>query len=227
VTKPKNRAESTTTAEKPKIYKCPDCDAAFDRAPSLGNHRRAKHGIAGSSATATKTLAARRTAVGDPSKPFPCADCSLTFATETGLAMHRGKLHKIAPELPFKCPECPRSFGRAVELGNHLRTHGVLGTTAKAVQLRAETAAKKRLSLSVEPVSITTTEQPAANDERQIANVKKSSRVVEGPPVDVIAYALAVGSIKEFCRNFAEEHGIPTREFTRQCAELFYREARR
>lgn len=42
-----------------------------------------------------------------------------------------------------------------------------------------------------------------------------------------IAYALAVGSIKEFCRNFAEEHDIPTKLFTRSVAELFLRQARR
>jgi hypothetical protein len=143
------------------------------------------------------------------------------------------KIHPNVADKKFKCPDCSNSYDRASALGNHRRSHGYRGTHPESVKSRSQTLAKKRLAeaINTEPVSLITTDQPAENGERQVSNGngKRVSRAtaVEVPPVDFIAYALTVGSLKEFCRNSAEEHGIPSREFTRQCAELFYRETRR
>lgn len=132
---------------------------------------------------------------------------------------------------PFVCPECKEdTFTSRAHLGRHRRwRHGVLGKhTKQAVangdvevpepRRRGRPLGSRKQSTDIQLVERT--------NNAHVTNPSSNGHQVHAS-LDPLAYALAIGSVKEFCRNFAEEHGIPTREFTRQFSELFLREARR
>jgi hypothetical protein len=105
-------------------------------------------------------------------------------------------------------------------LGLHRRhTHGVISPA----KLKAQAVAEKKQQLALTERTQSVNDKISSPSSRGEGGENAAS----SPSFDPIAYALAIGSLKEFCRHFAEEHGIPTRDFTRQCAELFLREARR
>jgi hypothetical protein len=105
-------------------------------------------------------------------------------------------------------------------LGLHRRhTHGVISPA----KLKAQAVAEKKQQLALTERTQSVNDKISSPSSRGEGGENAAS----SPSFDPIAYALAIGSLKEFCRHFAEEHGIPTRQFTRQCAELFFRETRR
>jgi hypothetical protein len=160
---------------------------------------------------------------------YHCPDCLREFAYPTAFGRHRQIAHGVPgskagvkvdadPAKPkfkngfYRCPECSFKHVKAVVVGTHRRSkHGIQGRSAGAV------AARNQLSLPTN-----------GGKTHEISRTVETQTHTNGEAAyDPIPYALAVGSIKEFCRNFAEEHGLVTRVFTRQLAELFLREARR
>jgi uncharacterized C2H2 Zn-finger protein len=187
-------------------HKCPECPKEFLKRTGLGSHLRSAHGIMGTSSTAVAMRIAK--------------------AAENG--MQTQTLRKTSGEpaaagtTTFQCPECDEVKKNAAELGKHRRfKHGVLGREA----------AKNQLAKSSHPEGLERKNEKRRSIGNQTDSSNQPSHVTydgsRAPSLDPIAYALAVGSLKEFCRNAAEEHGIPSREFTRHCAELLLREARR
>lgn len=163
---------------------------------------------------------------------YSCPDCRKVFKYPTGFGKHRQTAHGIsgssnsalavrqsASENPkpkfkdgfFHCPECKFKHTKAVVIGTHRRSkHGIAGKSAGTVP------AKRQLTL-------TNGGKTPHENGLAIQTHDDDSQVAYDP----VPYAIAVGSVKEFCRNFAEEHGLVTRVFTRQFAELFLRSARR
>jgi hypothetical protein len=199
-------------------FKCPQCPKTFAAKTGLGSHLRT-HGIAGQSKTAVASRA--KLGVQRPLETAPPPEAPPTAAAGS----------PSGP--PYLCPECKDPFNSPAQLGRHRRfKHGVVGRFAQQA-IDAATAAlapRKRgrprksvvdnQSTQLQPV-----ERVPQNHEQR--HVNSNGHEASPAALDPIAYALTIGSIKEFCRRAAEEHGIPTREFTRQCAELFLREARR
>ncbi len=56
----RTRRSATASPEQAEL-KCPECGKTFTRAASLGAHRSAAHGVAGSSRQAKRSIAKRRT----------------------------------------------------------------------------------------------------------------------------------------------------------------------
>jgi len=218
-------------------HKCPKCDKTFLSATGLGSHMRT-HGIAGSSAS---TLAAKK----NPPKSVPSADgtfqcpvCPKTFDTKQGLSGHMGAHSSKPPKAersqnPHKstdkieCPECGNSFKGKIALANHRwRTHQVKSQN----QLDRDRAAARLAVNDDVALAVSPAVDPTPKPERQSVHVKRNNGVVETPhslEIDPFAFAIAVGQVKELCRNIAEEHDVPSKQFTRQFAELFLRQTRR
>lgn len=195
-------------------FKCPDCPATFKLPTGLGIHRRMKHGIMGS---APSTLAARQKVEAGKAAlkklPAPVSlAASATKPTTKKVTKHGGESGK------FQCPECPMSFTYARVLGKHRAAkHGVAGASKSALLKQRHNL--ERHTTNGHSTALETL--PPPDPANHSANPHSAASL------DPLAYAIAVGSVKEFCRNFAEEHGIVTKQFTRQFAELFLREARR
>jgi predicted RNA-binding Zn-ribbon protein involved in translation (DUF1610 family) len=187
-------------------HKCPECPKEFLKRTGLGSHLRSAHGIIGSSSTAVAMRLVKAAENGKETQS----------STKTS-----GELVTAAGTKTFQCPECGQVKKNAAELGKHRRfKHGVLGREA----------AKNQLAKSSHPEGLERNEKRRSIGNQTVSSNQPSHIAYDGsraPALDPIAYALAVGSLKEFCRNAAEEHGIPSREFTRHCAELLLREARR
>jgi len=191
----------TTSDSNSKKHKCPHCPRLFVSKTGLGSHLRS-HGIQGS---AKSTVAARlaKEQAAPTSAPQPPAP------------------------LLIICPDCPEKFLNTRMLGLHRRHHhGVVSPTADLRALK-----KQQKELAGKPSTPAERSDPVNVTKRSSL---KHSNAVEGgnhaspnPSLDPIAYAICIGSLKEFCRHFAEEHDVPTRQFTRQCAELFYRQTLR
>jgi len=102
------------------------------------------------------------------------------------------------------CPECSDPFQNARNLGQHRwHRHGVVSP----VKLKAMAQAEQK---QLQP-----TERMQPVNDKKLRSTSHSGAVEGGnhaaavASLDPIAYALAIGSIKEFCRHFAEEHGNP------------------
>jgi hypothetical protein len=153
---------------------------------------------------------------------FKCAHCTDRYSSERGLNIHIGRKHRNLKHTPAStalalvCRECGKDdFQSPAHLGRHRRfKHNVPGT-----------AHQKKSSTSLETVPH---HERAASTQ---ANGNGHAQYTHAAPVpaalSAVAHALAIGSIKEFCRHFAEEHGFLTKQFTRECAELLLRETRR
>jgi hypothetical protein len=207
-------APATTVAGPP--FQCEHCTNSFRTHPALASHMRIVHGVPGKF---LRELDKKKTG------ELPAA----TSATVAPTPSPSGP--------PFICPECKDdSFGSAAHLGRHRRwKHGIIGrfTKEKVAALEAEAPRKRgrpagsgknvddTQSTQLQPV-----ERVLHHHEQKHVN-SNNGHEASAAIYDPLAYALTIGGLKEFCRRAAEEHGIPTREFTRQCAELFLREARR
>jgi hypothetical protein len=153
-----------------------------------------------------------------------CQFCSERYETERGLNIHVGRMHPNASTSSLAvppCPECGRDdFKRNADLGRHRRfTHNIRGTshdrkTTHALERtpQANEAGSRKIHSGANQPTLPNTEAPTPT---------------AAETFNAVTYAIALGAVKEFCRHHAEEHGIPTRQFTRQFAELFFREARR
>jgi hypothetical protein len=130
-----------------------------------------------------------------------------------------------AAEKTFPCPECGKEYRFPTALGLHRRkAHGIIGSSHSVVSTQKRKASQ--IQAAVTALSQPSTQRSVNNDEISNTTVTTKGKDIQVPG-DPIAYAICLGAIKEQCRHFAEEHGIPTREFTRGLAELFLREARR
>lgn len=110
---------------------CPECGKPFDRPASLGAHRRAAHGIAGTSRTGG------RSAAGGASRSrwsgwSTGRHASITPRGDDPQIIDRDAVHS-AEKLgvgELGCPECSKRFDRPASLGAHRRlAHGVAGTS--------------------------------------------------------------------------------------------------
>ncbi|HTF61199.1 MAG TPA: hypothetical protein VK638_00660 [Edaphobacter sp.] len=209
------------TAATKRNFKCPKCDRTFLAGPGLGSHMKTAHGIPGK---ALSTLHARRKKMDPVQEMLPTLEEEAPTVPET----EEGSL----PEKKLVCPECGQGFNGPQgpqALGRHRRSsHGVIGRYTKE-NIAAGVGVPKKRGRPRKEENQPTQLQPASPERLHHAQRHDSNNgeVHQPPALDYIAYALAVGGLKEFCRNFAESHGLPTREFTKQCAELFLRETRR
>lgn len=224
-----NLEERMTTSQKTKDasvdrpFKCPDCDATFLKATGLGSHRR-MHGYVGTAPTSVKQRekaeAAKKALKKAERAASHQAKSTSQLSIEAAAHISKPNLTKkgtVANSGEFQCPECDRTFKYARVLGKHRSAaHDVPGKTSAQYQQSKQNKLERQIhgknghdtSLeTLSPTTVTTAGNP--------------------PAIDPLAYAVALGSVKEYCRHFADEHGIPTRYFTRQFAELFLREARR
>lgn len=232
--KPKNLAKPSSFLQ-PTI-KCPHCPLMFRRKTGLGSHMRTIHGIAG---TGKSTLGYHR----NKAKPSPATPVQGTLPTlesseqESIVPAHSVDLHDREPlaseanmSVPT-CPDCKQTFPNNATLGRHRRfKHGILGKAAVKAKEEAEAAAAEAPKRRGRPLGSKTNSNATQLQtiERASPHVQKFDNGNEDhATLNPLAYAVAVGSIQEFCRHFAEEHDIPTRQFTRQCAELFLRQTRR
>jgi len=154
---------------------------------------------------------------------FQCSICPDRFAGERGLNIHVARMHRNSQpatpstELTLVCRECGQDdFKSPAHLGRHRRfKHHISGT-----------AHQKKSSTSLETVpnheSATSTQTNGTDPAQQYSSPASVSAALSA-----VAHALAIGSVKEFLRHFAEEHGYITKQFTRECAELLLRETRR
>lgn len=149
---------------------------------------------------------------------YSCSYCPDRFTTERGKNIHLARRHKdvsTSASNPLACPECGRDdFNDTKHLGRHRRfEHKVIGRAARAMMKK-----------------MTAIERTIPSNETSSSSTGSTAAAPPAPSpeaIQAVTYALAVGAVKEFCRHHAEEHGIPSREFTRRFAELFLRETRR
>ncbi len=119
----------------------------------------------------------------------------------------------------LKCSQCSKEFKFPTGLGSHMRrVHGIAGTSKSSLSYKKQN--KNKISKRKLPIT-----------KGVLDNVSKTKNETEPETItffnDPIAYFIAVGSLKEFCRNLAKEHGIPETIFTSGCAKLFYDQTRR
>ncbi len=205
------------------VFSCVKCNKIFETKAALNGHMLAHR-------TKEETVAVEAPQKSDKNdqEAHKCPECERTFAYAKALGSHRLRVHGVpgssagatrkrelsATETSeITCPECSLPMKSKIELGKHLqRKHGVPG---KSTQKRL--AKQNQLALH----------KPSERESHHEQIDRPSAKEFSSPAIDPIAFALAVGQVKEFCRSFAEEHDLPTRLFTRQFAELFLREARR
>lgn len=159
-----------------------------------------------------------------------------TAKSEYGLNIHIGRVHKAqankhrSARIPFTrtrrhtstalaitCPECKEGgFKSKAHLGRHRRKdHHIPGREAQRALNKSNQTSLERSPADASS-AFSQSEQP---------QLSSSSTVSSDVVLRAVTQAIAVGSVKELCRNFAEEHGYPTKQFTREFAELFLREA--
>jgi len=216
-------------------FKCPQCPQTFKRKTGLGFHLRAVHGVVGTSKTALdyhrKKHGETSQAVMPIQKMLPTLEEAIEPIVSEEETIMPARAIDLTSDSPYKCPECGQdNFISAAHLGRHRRySHGIIGRftkeNIKAAGVEVEQKVGKKRGRPRKDENQSTQLQPA---ERAIPHYEqRHDSNNEANSFDPLAYALTIGSLKEFCRRAAEEHGIPTKEFTRQCAELFLREARR
>jgi hypothetical protein len=179
-------------------------------------------------------------------KKFKCPECPRVFAAPTGLGSHM-RTHGVAGNSPASlaarrakakrqsepepkpipppamdesliCPECREqgitlTFDNKLRLGHHRhQEHHVIGASKLKMLARLQ-----RQQEGTNGHAIAKIEPPRFPDRNP----------GEAQAFDPIALALAVGSVKEFCRNFSEEHEYVTKHFTRSVAQLLLRQASR
>jgi hypothetical protein len=104
----------------------------------------------------------------------------------------------------LKCPECEFVAVTTGGLSHHRsKRHGVLSAHAADVARRRAGIPKGKTDVIAEKEAVA---KPASN----------------GHVKDPLLYAIAVGRVQELCRNLAEEHDVPAREFTSRFARLLY-----
>jgi uncharacterized C2H2 Zn-finger protein len=209
---------------------CDQCSRTFVNAGALANHKKSAH--------APGALAKAVPVKGE----YPCPECSNVYKFAKGLGVHRNKAHGVpgtstsavndrkrkerqsldkAPANgrgKFPCPECEEVFVFARTLAKHrIARHGA-APSPQSVKAKANRLA--RLSNG----SGNGTGVPHAPTSLSVIEGSGHSKALAGDP---FLYAVAIGSIKEYCRNLAEEHDIPARQFARGVAELFRDQARR
>lgn len=129
-TKPKT--EKKETGNKP--YKCPICDAQFNRPANLKTHLRIH---SGEKPYKCDTCSARFVQVAHlrahilihtGEKPYPCQVCGTRFRHLQTLKSHI-RIH--TGEKPFSCDECDLKFRHKSQLRLHLRTKHNINTNTK------------------------------------------------------------------------------------------------
>jgi uncharacterized C2H2 Zn-finger protein len=109
---------------------CPECGKQFDRPASLGAHRRAAHGVAGTSRPSRRVTGGANQSrwSGWSTGRHP----SVAPRPDDPHVIDRGEV-QTAEELAIselRCPECGKQFDRPASLGAHRRLgHGVAGTS--------------------------------------------------------------------------------------------------
>jgi hypothetical protein len=180
-------------------FHCPDCDKKFKRAVLLGVHRRFIHKTLGTSWNSVQ----RRQKLGQK------ADSSGATAEIPVQAAPTSSSTGIV-----SCQDCPAQFPSVRSLNIH---RGRAHKTSPIGQAIVPQPSKGGIPHGSNGSRIAPTDQQQDSaDQITAAQVNAA-----------IQHALTVGSLKELCRNVAEEQGYAARQFTRDCAELFYRQTRR
>ncbi|XP_016994739.2 zinc finger protein 723 [Drosophila takahashii] len=128
------------TEPKEMLFKCDQCNRAYNIKRSLDTHRRMKHGLGGA---ATSTKKKKK----GPQPEYKCnePDCNQTFRTARDLRGHRWKHTGIFCDIcgkpftqtgnmmthrlrhtgikPHKCPDCDSTFYTQKELASHSICH--------------------------------------------------------------------------------------------------------
>jgi uncharacterized C2H2 Zn-finger protein len=206
-------------------FKCQQCPTTYRTRAGLGSHMRSAHGIAGRDSFATPPNIVFSS---DADQTEQQAEAVLSPSSQDNDAAVFIPTKQIQGP-PFVCPECKDdSFTTRAHLGRHRRNaHAIEGIAAKyskKVKQELEEPEPKRRGRPPGSRNQSTELQL----ERTLShNAHSSNGHQVHAALDPTPFALTVGSIKEFCRHAAEEHDIPTRQFTRLCAELFFAQTRR
>lgn len=131
-----SKAAKTKKEPGVKPYKCPICDAQFNRPANLKTHLRIH---SGEKPYKCDTCSARFVQVAHlrahmlihtGEKPYPCQICGTRFRHLQTLKSHI-RIH--TGEKPFSCDECSLRFRHKSQLRLHLRTkHGINTNTKKS-----------------------------------------------------------------------------------------------
>lgn len=201
-----------------KEFKCSECGRDCINAGALANHVRSHKPKGG--------------------ELHKCPECPRAFeslhALGVHLSAHRRKDGRAQAAKALKdgltCPECSEVFSKPMELGKHRRTkHGVVSPKAEENRRHYENRKAKlnQLTLSL-PITEEKVHEQVVSPARQArTQVQQQDLPQDRTSIDPLIFAIAIGQVKELCRNLAEEHDVPARLFTRQFSELFRDQARR
>jgi hypothetical protein len=208
------------TTASPHLFQCSHCPRTFIKRTGLGSHLRSAHGISGTSVTA---IAARTKNQTVPPVVVPRSPAAPVATPDPQISTSA-----------LQCPECSATgtiatFPDTKELGKHRRfKHGIVGRIAEARRARAEIGSLKMTNKDAKlPPERTTTDNASAKSQTGLTFPRGEVHQNGFAAIDPIALALAVGSVQELCRHLAEEYDAPTRQFTRNVAELLLRQTRR
>lgn len=218
-----------TTAKKK--FVCPECNAKFDFAKTLGSHRLFSHGVAGTSVSARRAQELKANMPPRPKGPFSCPDCEFIAVNKAGMTIHRKAKHGAASESktaiairangdPLQCPDCEFHALSKIGLANHRnRMHGVASASTLAIRKREERTnikAKKR-GLPIEPAQTITAFAIASPNGY---HPQEAHFDPDGIPEATLA--LTLGRFQELCFSVAKEHDLPPRRFAAKLAKLIY-----
>lgn len=177
-------------------FACPECDKSFDRASSLGNHRRGIHGVEGTSHNAKKSAAQRQALATIPTpatiaaNPLQCPDCIFVGKTKNGLQVHRS-----------------------------IR-HGSVSNQKDAVRLREIRTEKRRLKIEQPTQALAIAE--TNGNLGKVEHVEEAHPAPSSYAIPDATLALALGRFQGFCQAFSAEFDLPPRHFASRLTELIY-----
>lgn len=213
-----SKPETTESKQAPKDATpvlCPKCGKPCKGEFGLTMHMLTAHKEAKASKPAPKAASKKASKAAPPPKAVKKAPVKVTLPAPVPVPVNLvpEDAPPVSDKKVYPCPDCPKVYKYPTALGLHRKkVHGISGSSKSAMALH-----KQKSNIPQGGV---------VEDERSSAAINPKAKDFQAPG-DPLAYAICLGSVKEQCRRFAEEHGIPTREFTRGLAELFLREARR
>ena len=112
-------------------HSCKVCEMNFSKLTLLRRHQKEAHPPTKEELTCPHCQAQMRNALAlkyhlqihSPIKPFLCQDCGRAFLRRRPLQDHIAALHSNKRQFPCELKGCEKSYVRAVDLENHMRSH--------------------------------------------------------------------------------------------------------